>query len=141
MSRGCRRRVQPARSVNPRHLAPKTLVDSIGRMRIALVSPYSWNFPGGVTRHIDSLARELLAAGHHVRVLTPADPDDRVTHLLHRKSPSGGPLPDFVVPVGRTFSLPMNGAVSTLPWQPESVTRLRRELNSGRFDVIHVHEP
>jgi phosphatidyl-myo-inositol alpha-mannosyltransferase len=120
---------------------PELTADSIDSMRIALVSPYSWNFPGGVTRHIDSLARELLAAGHHVRVLTPADPHDRVTHLLHRKSPSSDPLPDFVVPVGRTFSLPMNGAVSTLPWQPESVTRLRRELNSGRFDVIHVHEP
>src|SRR5438552_18999161 len=102
-------------------------------MRIALVSPYSWSFPGGVTRHIDSLAGELLTAGHHVRVLTPADPDDRVTQLLHRKSPSSDPLPDFVVPVGRTFSLPMNGAVSRLPWQPESVTRPRRELNRRRF--------
>src|SRR2546421_503045 len=48
--------------------------DSIATMRIAVVSPYSWTFPGGVTRHIDALSRELLAAGHDVRVLTPVDP-------------------------------------------------------------------
>ena len=30
-------------------------------MRVALVSPYSWTYPGGVTRHIEALATELLA--------------------------------------------------------------------------------
>jgi phosphatidyl-myo-inositol alpha-mannosyltransferase len=24
-------------------------------MRVALVSPYSWSYPGGVTRHVDAL--------------------------------------------------------------------------------------
>ena len=38
-------------------------------MRVALVSPYSWTYPGGVTRHIEALATELSAAGHDVRVL------------------------------------------------------------------------
>jgi len=33
-------------------------------MRIALVSPYSWTYPGGVTRHIEALAEELIAAAH-----------------------------------------------------------------------------
>ena len=32
-------------------------------MRIALVSPYSWTYPGGVTRHIEALAEQLLADG------------------------------------------------------------------------------
>ena len=32
-------------------------------MRIALVSPYSWTYPGGVTRHIEALAEQLLAEG------------------------------------------------------------------------------
>ena len=116
-------------------------VDSIGTMRIALVSPYSWTFPGGVTRHIDSLARELLAAGHHVRVLAPADPDDRITHAVHRRRPSTEDLPDFVMPLGRTIALPMNGAVTRLSSSPDAVVRMRRELRDGRYDVIHVHEP
>ncbi len=50
-------------------------------MRVALVSPYSWTYPGGVTRHIEALAGELLAAGHDVRVLAPYDRDDRRTAL------------------------------------------------------------
>ena len=42
-------------------------------MRIALVSPYSWSHPGGVTRHIEALAAELSAAGHEPRVIAPFD--------------------------------------------------------------------
>ena len=53
-------------------------------MRIALVSPYSWTYPGGVTRHIDALAHEFLGQGHHVRVLAPFDPPDRFSAALHR---------------------------------------------------------
>ena len=120
---------------------PPTPTDSIARMRIALVSPYSWNFPGGVTRHIDALAREFIASGHHVRVLAPVDPDDRLTRRLHRRAPDPAPVPDFVVPLGRTVALPMNGAMSRLCLKPEAVLRMRAELRGGDFDVIHVHEP
>ena len=129
--------------LRPRSIAskPPTAIDSIAPMRIALVSPYSWTFPGGVTRHIDALAREFLAAGHHVRVLSPVDPDDRLTRALHRRAPGPQPLPDYVVPLGRTVSLPMNGAMSRLAVTPESVVRLRARAARRGFDVIHVHEP
>jgi phosphatidylinositol alpha-mannosyltransferase len=110
-------------------------------MRIALVSPYSWTFPGGVTRHIEELAVELIAQSHDVRVLSPADPDDRLTTVLHRRRPERVQLPDYVVPLGRTGALPANGSVSNLAVLPETVARLRRELSAGRFDVVHVHEP
>src|SRR3954462_3026228 len=53
-------------------------------MRVALVSPYSWTYPGGVTRHIEALRSELDRAGHDVTVLAPFDPDRRRTALLHR---------------------------------------------------------
>ena len=48
-------------------------------MRVALVSPYSWTYPGGVTRHIEALAAELDRAGHDVTVFAPFDPDRRRT--------------------------------------------------------------
>lgn len=40
-------------------------------MRIALVSPYSWSYPGGVTRHVEALAEQLRGDGNYVRVLAP----------------------------------------------------------------------
>jgi phosphatidylinositol alpha-mannosyltransferase len=110
-------------------------------MRIALVSPYSWTLPGGVTRHIDELAAELIAQGHDVRVMAPVDPDDRLTRMLHHRRPEKVALPDYLIPLGRTAALRANGAVSNLSFFPEGVTRMRRELRAGRFDVIHVHEP
>ena len=33
-------------------------------MRIALVSPYSWTYPGGVMRHIEALAGQFDRLGH-----------------------------------------------------------------------------
>jgi phosphatidylinositol alpha-mannosyltransferase len=110
-------------------------------MRIALVSPYSWTFPGGVTRHVDELAGELVAQGHEVRVLSPVDPDDRLTRVLHHRRPERVPLPDYLVPLGRTVSLRANGSVSNFSIFPEAVKRLRNELRAGRFDIVHVHEP
>ncbi len=110
-------------------------------MRIALVSPYSWTYPGGVTRHIEALAEQLLAAGHDAHVLAPYDPDDRLAARLHRGArPARRPAPDYFVPLGRTIGYPMNGAVSNLVGTPAAIIRLRRELESG-YDVVHVHEP
>ena len=111
-------------------------------MRIALVSPYSWTYPGGVTRHIEALAGELMAAGHDVRVLAPFDPPDRVSARMHRGArPEAREKPDWLVPLGRTIGVKANGAVSNLSLTPHAVTTLRRELRAGDFDVIHVHEP
>jgi phosphatidyl-myo-inositol alpha-mannosyltransferase len=111
-------------------------------MRIALVSPYSWSYPGGVTRHIEALAEQFMASGHHVRVLSPYDPPDRLSARMHRGArPEARELPDWVIPLGRTIGVKSNGAVSNLPHTPYAITTMRRELRAGRFDVIHVHEP
>src|SRR6476659_764862 len=94
-------------------------------VRIALVSPYSWTYPGGVTRHIEALAEEFLSRGHEVRVLTPYDPDDRLAAFSHRgASPQSRELADYVVPLGRTLGYPLNGAVSNLAGTPAAASRL-----------------
>src|SRR6185436_6505300 len=111
-------------------------------MRVALVSPYSWTYPGGVTRHIEALAEQFVAEGHEVRVLAPYDPDDRLSAALHRgAAPQRRPLPDYVIPLGRTIGFPANGAVSNLSSRAAGVGQLRRELRAGGFDVVHLHEP
>jgi len=114
----------------------------MGRVRVALVSPYSYTYPGGVGRHVEALALELSALGHEVRLMAPYDPDDRLARVTHRGArPQQRPVPDYVIPLGRTIGVPMNGAVSNLPAFPEAIATLRKELRYGGYDVVHVHEP
>lgn len=110
-------------------------------MRIALVTPYSWSYPGGVNRHVQSLAEQLLAEGHYVRVVAPFDPPGRLSTLLHSSAPERVELPDYLIPAGRTVGISSNGAVSNIPVFPEAIRGMRRELEQGGYDVVHVHEP
>ncbi len=111
-------------------------------MRIALLSPYSWTYPGGVTRHIEALAAELSAAGHEARILAPFDPDDELSRRLHRGArPQSRVVGEDFVSLGRTVGIPANGAVSNMALAPHTVFALRRELRTGGYDVVHIHEP
>jgi phosphatidylinositol alpha-mannosyltransferase len=111
-------------------------------VRIALLSPYSWTYPGGVTRHIDALASELTAAGHEARVLAPFDPDDALSVRLHRGArPQQREVGEEFVSLGRTVGLPANGAVSNMALTPHAIRAMRRELRDGGYDVVHIHEP
>jgi phosphatidyl-myo-inositol alpha-mannosyltransferase len=110
-------------------------------MRIALVSPYSWTFQGGVNRHVEALAEQFIARGDHVRVLAPWDPPGFISRRLHRSQPELREAPDYLIPLGRTLGIGANGAVSNLSVFPEGPISLRRELRAGDFDVVHVHEP
>ena len=114
----------------------------MGAMRIALVSPYSWTYPGGVTRHIEALADQFLATGHDVRVLAPYDPDDRLSARLHRGArPQERAIPAHLITLGRTVGIPANGAVSNIAITPYASTTMRRELRAFAPDVVHLHEP
>jgi phosphatidyl-myo-inositol alpha-mannosyltransferase len=111
-------------------------------VRIALISPYSWTYPGGVTRHIEALAAELDMLGHDARILAPYDPDDALSRRLHRGArPQRRERPERFVSLGRTFGLPANGAVSNITGSPSAIYALRRQLRDGGYDVAHVHEP
>jgi phosphatidyl-myo-inositol alpha-mannosyltransferase len=110
-------------------------------MRIALVSPYSWTYQGGVNRHVEALAEQFIARGDHVRVLAPWDPPDAISRRLHRSHPELREAPDYLVPLGRTVGYGANGAISNLSSFPEGPIALRRELRTGNYDVVHVHEP
>ncbi|QXJ20101.1 glycosyltransferase family 4 protein [Actinomadura graeca] len=96
-------------------------------MRVGIVCPYTWNVPGGVQQHIRDLAEALIALGHRVSVITPADDDAE--------------LPPYVVSAGRAVPVPYNGSVARLAFGFLSAGRVRRWINEGRFDVLHVHEP
>jgi phosphatidylinositol alpha-mannosyltransferase len=111
-------------------------------VRIALLSPYSWTYPGGVTRHIEALASELTDSGHEPRILAPFDPDDALSRSLHHGArPQARPVGEDFVSLGRTAGFPANGAMSNLVPFPQAVLAMRQELRSGHYDVLHIHEP
>lgn len=96
-------------------------------LRVGIVCPYSWDVPGGVQTHVRDLALALRGRGHEVSVLAPGDDDL--------------PAPEYVVPAGRAVPIPYNGSVARLTFGPLSTRRVRRWLDEGNFDVLHVHEP
>ena len=111
-------------------------------MRVAILSPYSWTYPGGVTRHIEALAERFIDDGHHVRVLAPYDPPGRYSSVLHRGArPQQVEPPDYLVSLGRTLSLKANQAVSNVSITPYALATAQHELRTGNYDVVHVHEP
>lgn len=95
-------------------------------MRVALVCPYSWSFPGGVQTHVAGLADALRDRGCDAEILAPAD----------------GPVDvEGFVPLGRSIGFTWEGTVTRVALQPATVGRTAREVRSRRFDVVHVHEP
>lgn len=96
-------------------------------MRIGIACPYSWDVAGGVQFHIRDLATALIARGHDVSVLAPAE--DTVN------------LPEYVVPAGAAIPIRYNGSVARLSFGPRVAREVRAWLKAGNFDVLHVHEP
>lgn len=96
-------------------------------MRVGLVSPYSFDVPGGVQLHVLDLADHLLARGHEVSVLAPAEDDT--------------PLPPYVVSAGSAVPVRYNGSVARLAFGPVVAARVNRWVEEGGFDVLHIHEP
>jgi phosphatidyl-myo-inositol alpha-mannosyltransferase len=99
-------------------------------LRIAMVSPYSLSRPGGVQGQVFGLSRALRTLGHQVTIVGPAVPDESLPV-------DAGDL--FVV--GTPTELRSNGSVAPVALSPASVVRAQRYVQTGGFDVAHLHEP
>ncbi len=98
-------------------------------MRIGIVCPYSFEVPGGVQFHVRDLAEHFIARGHHVSVLAPADDE------------TDADLPPYLVSCGKAVPVRYNGSVARLTFGPVTSARVSRWLETGDFDVVHLHEP
>ncbi|MFA7322951.1 MAG: glycosyltransferase family 4 protein [Candidatus Nanopelagicales bacterium] len=97
-------------------------------LRIGMVCPYAWDSPGGVRSHVADLAAELRARGHFVDILAPVDEPDNV--------PAGE-----VTNGGKPVAVPYNGSVARLNFGLRATRQVRRWIQEGDFDLVHVHEP
>ena len=97
------------------------------KLRIGLVCPYGWDTPGGVQNHVRDLAEFFIAEGHFVSVLAPVVDEYE--------------LPSYLVNAGKPISIPFNGAVARLLFNPTAFARVRNWLTDNEFDILHLHEP
>ncbi|MGD9115800.1 MAG: glycosyltransferase family 4 protein [Dehalococcoidia bacterium] len=97
-------------------------------MKIALVSPYDFAYPGGVCIHISCLEQQFTKMGHDVRVIAPAS-----------KAISG--FGDRFIPIGRPRPIPTSGSIARLTLSLRLSARIKAMLDRERFDIVHLHEP
>ncbi len=98
-------------------------------MKIGIVSPYDWSYPGGVRDHVRHLADQFMQMGQDVRIMAPAS------------GPKGKLLQDHVYKMGGTTPIPINGSIARIALNPSLGRLVRVVLQRERFDVIHLHEP
>ena len=99
------------------------------RLKIAMVSPYDFTWPGGVTAHVSQLEKQLTRLGHDVQVLAPHSP------------PSGRGDPGPFVPLGRSVPVPSGGSIARVSLSWWLYRKIRALLERESFDIIHLHEP
>ncbi len=97
-------------------------------MKIALVSPYDFAYPGGVANHISSLDYRLTQMGHKVKVIAPAS----------RAISSFG---DRFIPIGKPRSIPTSGSIARVTISLRLAPRIKAVLKEEKFDIVHLHEP
>jgi len=97
-------------------------------MKIALVSPYDFAYPGGVTNHISSLERHFTRMGHEVKVIAPAS---RVVSALG----------DRFIAIGKPRPVPTSGSIARITISLRLASAIKAVLSQEKFDVIHLHEP
>lgn len=98
-------------------------------MRIALVSPYDYAYPGGVSVHISHLQTEFQKLGHDVVVIAPFSGSKASRRRRN------------VIAAGRPVPVPSSGSIARItisPWLPFQVKSI---LARHSFDVVHAHEP
>ena len=97
-------------------------------MKIALVSPYDFAYPGGVVNHISALEHHFTKMGHQVKVIAPAS----------KTIPSFG---DRFIPIGKPRPIPASGSICRVTISLRLASRIKEVLAQEKFDIIHLHEP
>jgi phosphatidylinositol alpha-mannosyltransferase len=98
-------------------------------MKIALVSPYDFAFPGGVGRHIINLERNFTRAGHEVKIIAP----------VQRKKAKE--LGDNFIRIGSPFAIPASESIMRISLSMHLAPKIKSVLAREKFDIMHLHEP
>jgi phosphatidylinositol alpha-mannosyltransferase len=97
-------------------------------MKIGLVSPYDYAYPGGVMAHIFHLSQHLIKAGHEIKIIAPLSSPPAI-------------LDKGFIRLGRSVPVPTGGSTARISLSVWLEPRIKRLLREESFDVIHLHEP
>ncbi|MFQ5826748.1 MAG: glycosyltransferase family 4 protein, partial [Dehalococcoidia bacterium] len=97
-------------------------------MKVALVSPYDFAYPGGVSLHLSHLERNLTRMGHEVRIIAPCSAGAAY------ESPN-------LIALGRPIPVPSAGSLARITLSLRLSSPVRAILERENFDVISLHEP
>jgi phosphatidylinositol alpha-mannosyltransferase len=98
-------------------------------VKIGLVSPYDYSFPGGVINHIAYLAHHFIQLGHKVKIIAPC-PRKGTRYFEEEVTAIGKPMP---VPFGGSIA-----RIPVSPWLPYQVGEILAKYD---LDILHLHEP
>jgi len=97
-------------------------------MKIALVSPYDFAYPGGVVNHISCLEKQYTRMGHDVRIIAPAS---KAVHTFG----------DKFIRIGTPRAIPVSGSVARITMSLRIENEIREVFDREQFDICHLHEP
>lgn len=97
-------------------------------MKIALVSPYDFSYPGGVVQHISNLEYHFTRMGHTVKIIAPSS------------KPVTG-YGDRFISIGTPRPIPTSGSVARITISFTLTNKVKKVLEKEKFDIIHLHEP
>ena len=97
-------------------------------MKIALVSPYDFAYPGGVANHICALEHHFTRMGHEVKIIAPAS---------HAITTFG----DRFIPIGKPRPIPTGGSIARVTISLRLASTIKAVLSKEKFDIVHLHEP
>lgn len=93
-------------------------------MKVGLVCPYDWSYPGGVRTHIIGLAGALEDQGIETEIIAPSTNEE-----------------NGIFSVGGSVGVPGNGSIARICFSRSAAVRVGRRLAAGDLDLVHLHEP
>jgi phosphatidylinositol alpha-mannosyltransferase len=97
-------------------------------MKIALVSPYDFAYPGGVVNHISCLEQQFTRMGHEVKIIAPAS---KAVHTLG----------DRFIHIGTPRPIPVSGSIARVTVSVRLESQINEVFDREKFDICHLHEP
>ncbi|MDA8218013.1 MAG: glycosyltransferase family 4 protein [Dehalococcoidales bacterium] len=98
-------------------------------MKIALVSPYDYPYPGGVTEHIAHLEEQFVRHGHEVKIIAPSS-----SSMVQVEK-------ENLYRLGSIVPIPANGSVARITLSLRLSGKVKQILREEAFDIVHLHEP